>query len=70
MALHNNCTAPLSLNPSLIQKGLRRRLVGRCLAGRWFESFPDSEGIKTITLKQFNLVCWFESFPDSEGIKT
>ena len=30
-----------------------------------FESFPDSEGIKTASSRSR-----FESFPDSEGIKT
>ena len=36
-----------------------------------FESFPDSEGIKTPPKRA--LICGrdqFESFPDSEGIKT
>ena len=36
----------------------------------WFESFPDSEGIKTPVICSPREVILFESFPDSEGIKT
>ena len=35
------------LNPSLIQKGLRPTDQYVAGGGHWFESFPDSEGIKT-----------------------
>ena len=37
----------LRLNPSLIQKGLRHLVVIPWLYVPGFESFPDSEGIKT-----------------------
>ena len=35
------------LNPSLIQKGLRRSTKAQAEDAETFESFPDSEGIKT-----------------------
>ena len=35
-----------------------------------FESFPDSEGIKTAEIPLYAYLQLFESFPDSEGIKT
>ena len=37
----------IGLNPSLIQKGLRQRRPVGLIAYLMFESFPDSEGIKT-----------------------
>ena len=40
------------------------------IAGHMFESFPDSEGIKTDNLQRSTHIYRFESFPDSEGIKT
>ena len=57
------------LNPSLIQKGLR--LLPSADDPR-FESFPDSEGIKTprMSAAVVSHRLRFESFPDSEGIKT
>ena len=60
----------LSLNPSLIQKGLRLVHFEHVGIFYLFESFPDSEGIKTRLLGRRRRRRRFESFPDSEGIKT
>ena len=43
----------LRLNPSLIQKGLRHRRHRDIFSRFAFESFPDSEGIKTMLA-----ACW------------
>ena len=58
------------MNPSLIQKGLRHTERDIAIVSMSFESFPDSEGIKTPISCPIIRNSTFESFPDSEGIKT